>query len=85
MSYLYFDESIRDSDQFIIGALISSNEDLTDRIRQQWTNMGLDPNADEYKSSAPRSRQTTCGPQKLLIPSRTPGILSEDGLIPHKN
>lgn len=52
MAYLYFDESIRDNGEFIIGALIISEDDLSCRIRKQWQDMGLNPNDDEYKSSS---------------------------------
>lgn len=52
MANLYFDESIRDNGRFIVGALVASENDLSTRIIEEWQSMGLNPNSDEYKSSA---------------------------------
>ena len=51
MSYMYFDESIRDQGGFIVGAMVLSDQDLSQVVRQSWTDMGLDPEKTEYKSS----------------------------------
>lgn len=51
MAYFYFDESIRENGQFIIGALVICETDLSSVIRQKWSDMGLDPDLNEYKSS----------------------------------
>ncbi|MGP5307477.1 hypothetical protein [Vreelandella alkaliphila] len=52
MAYLYFDESIRDQGEFIVGALIISDTEVSNEIREQWIAFGLDPDANEYKSSS---------------------------------
>ena len=52
MSYLYFDESIRDRGGFIVGALVISDSDLSHLVRDLWRGMGLDPECFEYKSSS---------------------------------
>ncbi len=51
MSYLYFDESIRERGGFIVGALVPSDRDLSLTVRDLWRSMGFDPNFFEYKSS----------------------------------
>jgi hypothetical protein len=51
MSYLYFDESIRDRGGFIVGALVISDSDLSPVVRDLWRDMGLDSETFEYKSS----------------------------------
>jgi hypothetical protein len=51
MSYLYFDESIRDNGSFIVGALVVADRDLSTEIRERWRAIGLDPDNCEYKSS----------------------------------
>lgn len=51
MKYMYFDESIRDVGDFIIGALVLSNVDLSTEVRDRWRSMGIDPEVSEYKSS----------------------------------
>lgn len=51
MAYLYFDESIREKGEFIIGALIISETDISPEIREKWFLMGLDY-GEEYKSSS---------------------------------
>jgi hypothetical protein len=51
MCYLYFDESIIEKGDFIIGALVVSNDDLSLTVRKKWRSLGLDPNVSEYKSS----------------------------------
>jgi hypothetical protein len=48
---LYFDESIRDSGNFILGAMVLSERDLSALVRKAWVEMGLDSDF-EYKSSA---------------------------------
>jgi hypothetical protein len=52
VAYLYFDESIRDQGKFIVGALIISDTEVSNEIREQWTAFGLDPDTNEYKSSS---------------------------------
>lgn len=52
MAYLYFDESIRDQGKFIVGAVIISDTEVSTEIREQWIAFGLDPDANEYKSSS---------------------------------
>lgn len=54
MAYLYFDESIRDSGEFIVGALVIAREDISSTIHDRWREMGHDPRMFEYKSSAPK-------------------------------
>lgn len=51
MSRLYFDESIRDKGQVIVGALISANEDLSSVTMEKWRPYHLGDYWPEYKSS----------------------------------
>lgn len=67
MANLYFDESIRDNGAFIIGALVVSDDDLSSRIREQWEQMGLDPNDDEYKSSAIKDNNAVSVEQRNFV------------------
>lgn len=69
MANLYFDESIRDNGKFIIGALVISEENLSTKIRAQWERMGLNPNDDEYKSSAIKSDNEISVKQRKFIRS----------------
>jgi hypothetical protein len=69
MTYLYFDESIRENGQFIIGALIQSNDDLTSLIRREWIEMGLDPTVHEYKSSALKADNVLSQTQRAFLKS----------------
>ena len=76
MSYLYFDESIREHGEFIIGALVKSDQDLTPPIHRQWVDMGLDPTTDEYKSSATKTDSETSREQRRFLR----GMLQRAGL-----
>lgn len=67
MANLYFDESIRDNGAFIIGAAVISGDDLSARIRTQWESMGLNPDDDEYKSSAIKSNNEVSVKQREYI------------------
>lgn len=67
MAYIYFDESIRDQGKFIVGALIVSDTDLSNEIREQWISFGLDPDANEYKSSSPKKGDETSLRQRIYI------------------
>lgn len=51
MAYMYFDESIRDQGEFIVGAMVLSDRNLSQIVQQSWRDMGLDPERNEYKSS----------------------------------
>ena len=51
MGYFYFDESMHQQEDFIIGAYIYSEIDLTDKIYDEIKKVGLIPRKDEYKSS----------------------------------
>lgn len=67
MAYLYFDESIRDQGKFIIGALIISDTEISNEIREQWISFGLDPDKNEYKSSAIKAGDETSLRQRDYI------------------
>ncbi len=67
MANLYFDESIRDNGKFIIGALVVSDDDLSAEIRTQWKSMGLNPNSDEYKSSALKINNEVSVEQRIFV------------------
>ena len=67
MANLYFDESIRDNGAFIIGAAVISGDDLCARIRTQWESMGLNPDDDEYKSSAIKTNNEVSVEQREYI------------------
>lgn len=51
MTFLYFDESIREIGDFVIGAMVLSEEDLSVTVGNLWRTFGLDPETHEYKSS----------------------------------
>ena len=67
MAHLYFDESIRDVGRFIIGALVVADRDLSVAVRQAWTDLGLDPQAHEYKSSSTEGRSQSRDEQRRVI------------------
>lgn len=76
MSYLYFDESIRERGQFIVGALVKSDHNLTLSIRDHWSGMGLNPTMDEYKSSALKQNNSVSRAQRTFLR----GLLQRSGL-----
>ena len=68
MAYLYFDESIRDSGEFIVGALVIAQENLSSTIHDHWREMGFDdPCAFEYKSSAPKFNDPQSRQQRSVL------------------
>jgi len=67
MAYLYFDESIRENGKFIIGALVVASRNLSPVVRQEWEEMGLDPDNEEYKSSAPKDGNEISSKQRGVI------------------
>lgn len=50
MGYFYFDESIHDRAQFVLGAFVYYIEDMNDRVREAIRSIGLIPGCDEFKS-----------------------------------
>jgi hypothetical protein len=66
MGYMYFDESIREHGQFIVGALVLSKRNLSADIRNQWRQMGLEPEEAEYKSSDPKQGNETGQAQRRV-------------------
>lgn len=72
MGNIYFDESIRDSGKFIVGALIYSEQDLTVLVQDLWKEFGLPP-THEYKSSALKGADESGRQQR----SRLYGILQK--------
>lgn len=52
MGYLYFDESIQERGEFIVGAFVYSDQDLSPAVDAAISKLGLVPKVDEYKSSA---------------------------------
>src|SRR3990172_3728688 len=67
MAYLYFDESIRDSGEFIVGALVIFPGDISCTIHDQWREMGYDPIVFEYKSSAPKLNDPQSQQQRNVL------------------
>lgn len=67
MAYLYFDESIRDSGEFIVGALVIFSGDISYTIHDYWREMGYDPNVFEYKSSAPKHNDPQSQQQRNVL------------------
>jgi len=57
MGNIYFDESIRDKGQFIIGCAVYSNQDLSAEVDAIWKSLGL-PSGYEFKSSASKAGDT---------------------------
>lgn len=51
MGYMWFDESIRDNGNFIVGALVYCDTDLSPAIQNEWRMIGLNPTEFEFKSS----------------------------------
>jgi len=51
MGFFYFDESIQERGEFIIGAVIYSDIDLTPKVFTELKSLGFRPGIDEFKSS----------------------------------
>ncbi|WP_310440468.1 DUF3800 domain-containing protein [Sulfuricurvum sp.] len=66
MAYLYFDESMREKGEFIVGALVVSDADISSEIREQWSLMGLHP-SDEYKSCSIKNDNIHQQNKRLVI------------------
>jgi hypothetical protein len=58
MGYFYFDETIQEKGQFIIGAFVYSDNDLTPMVYNAIEQTGLKPGIDEFKSSARMSERS---------------------------
>lgn len=71
MTYLYFDESIRENGQFIIGCFVYSEQDVNNEISNAISNSGLQPGKDEYKSSAAMDND----PERIKLRDRISSIL----------
>ena len=67
MAHLYFDESIHDRGDFIVGALVISNQDISTTVRDIWRGMGFDPNIFEYKSSTPKQSNPESQQQRTIV------------------
>lgn len=67
MAFMYFDESIRNNGQFIIGALVVAKEDLSPLVHKALRSLGLDPTSNEYKSSDPKENSATGHRQREII------------------
>lgn len=67
MAFFYYDESIRDGGEFIVGALVVSDVDLTLEVRRAWGALGLDPEADEYKSSGMKKNNAIGQKQRDIL------------------
>lgn len=52
MGYFYFDESIHERAEFILGAFVYSGVDLTPMVFEKLRQVGLQPGVDEFKSSS---------------------------------
>ena len=52
MGFFYFDESIHTRGEFIIGAFVYSEADVSDLVFKELESVGLKPGRDEYKSGA---------------------------------
>lgn len=69
MAYMYFDETIREQGDFIIGALVLADCDLSVYVREEWENLGLNPESDEYKSSDPKENSPLGVTQREIMAS----------------
>ena len=67
MSHCYFDESIRETGGFIVGALVVSDRDLSPVIAEEWARLGLNPAAEEYKSSDPKNGNVLGVAQRRVV------------------
>ena len=67
MAHMYFDESIRSNGSFIVGALVVSDEDLSIRVANEWRDMGLDANTQEFKSSTLKFGSPTSQLQRVVL------------------
>lgn len=67
MSYFYFDETIRERGNFIIGAVVASEQDLSPIVSEQWRKLGLNPESAEYKSSDPKENSDLGETQRLVM------------------
>ena len=50
MGFFYFDESIQQRAEFIVGAFVYSETDLTPAVFKAISGAGLEPRVDEFKS-----------------------------------
>lgn len=67
MSYFYFDETIRERGNFIIGALVVSEFDLSPVVSKEWRRLGLNPESAEYKSSDPKENSKLGVAQRQIM------------------
>lgn len=67
VSYFYFDETIREQGNFIIGALVASEYDLSPIVTEQWRKLGLNPESTEYKSSDPKENSNLGAKQRQIM------------------
>jgi hypothetical protein len=56
MGHFYFDETIQDRGDFIIGSFVYSSNDITPKVYSSIEQVGLHPGVDEFKSSARMER-----------------------------
>jgi hypothetical protein len=57
MGYFYFDESIHQRGDFILGAWVYSNDDLSPQVLHAIEVTGLIPGVDEFKSGRRMDRE----------------------------
>lgn len=67
MSYLYFDESIREAGDFIVGALVITRNEISEEIRNAWLSFGIDPEDQEYKSSGLKVNDAISNKQRNFL------------------
>lgn len=72
MGYFYFDESIQERGNFIIGAFVYSGNDITPKVYSAIEQVGLRPKIDEFKSGA----RMDCNPEQAELRGRLSEILS---------
>lgn len=75
MGYFYFDESIHERANFIIGAFVYSDRSLESRVENALTGLGLRPGVDEFKSGArmdsePHQKRLRAVMRNLLMKTR---------------
>lgn len=73
--FVYVDESIHATGQFIATAIVFSDRDLQEPLRSVLESGGLRPGLDEYKSSTLK----ICDPQSRSLRQRLRVVLSQDG------
>lgn len=76
MGFFYFDESIQEKGEFIVGAFVFSQTDLTPAVFRALAEAGLRPGIDEFKSGALMVAQ----PKQASVREALRGLFSDTSI-----